>query len=407
MNKLELMKTANEVRKGIVTAVHSAKSGHPGGSLSAADIYTYLYFEEMNIDPKDPKKADRDRFVLSKGHTAPGYYSTLAHRGFFPVEDLTTLRKVGSYLQGHPDMKHIPGVDMSSGSLGQGISAAVGMAISAKLSNDDYRVYTLLGDGEIQEGQVWEASMLAGHRKLDNLVVIVDNNNLQIDGKITDVNSPYPIDKKFEAFNFHVINVDAHDFDALRKAFDEAKATKGMPTAIIAKSIKGKGVSFMENQASWHGVAPNDEEYAQECYTLVKQLKLENVIFTGRVDIVKYMEKLDFTILTSISEGQPLSVLESLAARRPCVTTDVGCCRELLEGKEGDFFGPAGYCVPPMYRQGLAAAMDKMCESRSLRLRMGANGQNRVNKYYRHERMMKEYKKLYGEVETAYGWNRI
>ena len=205
MNKLELMKTANEVRKGIVTAVHSAKSGHPGGSLSAADIYTYLYFEEMNIDPKDPKKADRDRFVLSKGHTAPGYYSTLAHRGFFPVEDLTTLRKVGSYLQGHPDMKHIPGVDMSSGSLGQGISAAVGMAISAKLSNDDYRVYTLLGDGEIQEGQVWEASMLAGHRKLDNLVVIVDNNNLQIDGKITDVNSPYPIDKKFEAFNFHVI----------------------------------------------------------------------------------------------------------------------------------------------------------------------------------------------------------
>ena len=188
MNKLELMKTANEVRKGIVTAVHSAKSGHPGGSLSAADIYTYLYFEEMNIDPKDPKKADRDRFVLSKGHTAPGYYSTLAHRGFFPVEDLTTLRKVGSYLQGHPDMKHIPGVDMSSGSLGQGISAAVGMAISAKLSNDDYRVYTLLGDGEIQEGQVWEASMLAGHRKLDNLVVIVDNNNLQIDGKITDEN---------------------------------------------------------------------------------------------------------------------------------------------------------------------------------------------------------------------------
>ena len=261
MNKLELMKTANEVRKGIVTAVHSAKSGHPGGSLSAADIYTYLYFEEMNIDPKDPKKADRDRFVLSKGHTAPGYYSTLAHRGFFPVEDLTTLRKVGSYLQGHPDMKHIPGVDMS---------AAVGMAISAKLSNDDYRVYTLLGDGEIQEGQVWEASMLAGHRKLDNLVVIVDNNNLQIDGKITDVNSPYPIDKKFEAFNFHVINIDGNDFDQIEAAFKEARNTKGMPTAIIAKTIKGKGVSFMEDQAGWHGKAPNDEQYAQAMEELEK-----------------------------------------------------------------------------------------------------------------------------------------
>ena len=270
MNKLELMKTANEVRKGIVTAVHSAKSGHPGGSLSAADIYTYLYFEEMNIDPKDPKKADRDRFVLSKGHTAPGYYSTLAHRGFFPVEDLTTLRKVGSYLQGHPDMKHIPGVDMSSGSLGQGISAAVGMAISAKLSNDDYRVYTLLGDGEIQEGQVWEASMLAGHRKQDNLVVIVDNNNLQIDGKITDVNSPYPIDKKFEAFNFHVINIDGNDFDQIEAAFKEARKTKGMPTAIIAKTIKGKGVSFMEDQAGWHGKAPNDEQYAQAMEELEK-----------------------------------------------------------------------------------------------------------------------------------------
>ena len=270
MNKLELMKTANEVRKGIVTAVHSAKSGHPGGSLSAADIYTYLYFEEMNIDPKDPKKADRDRFVLSKGHTAPGYYSTLAHRGFFPVEDLTTLRKVGSYLQGHPDMKHIPGVDMSSGSLGQGISAAVGMAISAKLSNDDYRVYTLLGDGEIQEGQVWEASMLAGHRKLDNLVVIVDNNNLQIDGKITDVNSPYPIDKKFEAFNFHVINIDGNDFDQIEAAFKEARKTKGMPTAIIAKTIKGKGVSFMEDQAGWHGKAPNDEQYARAMEELEK-----------------------------------------------------------------------------------------------------------------------------------------
>jgi transketolase len=216
----------------------------------------------MNIDPKDPKKADRDRFVLSKGHTAPGLYSTLAQRGYFPVEDLKTLRQLGSYLQGHPDMKHIPGVDMSSGSLGQGISAAVGMALSAKLSNEDYRVYTLLGDGEIQEGQVWEASMFAGHRKLDNLVVIVDNNNLQIDGAISDVCSPYPIDEKFKAFNFHVINVDAHDFDALKAAFDEARATKGKPTAIIAKSIKGKGVSFMENNAAWHGTAPNDEQYA-------------------------------------------------------------------------------------------------------------------------------------------------
>lgn len=270
MNKLELMKAANEVRKGVVTATHSAKSGHPGGSLSAADIYTYLYFEEMNIDPKDPKKADRDRFVLSKGHTAPGYYSTLAQRGFFPVEDLKTLRKVGSYLQGHPDMKHIPGVDMSSGSLGQGISAAVGMAVSAKLSNDDYRVYTLLGDGEIQEGQVWEAAMLAAHRNLDNLVVIVDNNNLQIDGAIDEVNSPYPIDKKFEAFNFHVINIDGHDFDAIDAAFKEAKATKGQPTAIIAKTVKGKGVSFMENQASWHGAAPNDEQYATAMADLEK-----------------------------------------------------------------------------------------------------------------------------------------
>ena len=270
MEKLELQKIANEVRKDIVTAVHAAKAGHPGGSLSAADLFTYLYFEEMNIDPKEPKKADRDRFVLSKGHTAPGYYSTLAHRGFFPVEDLKTLRHTGSYLQGHPDMKHIPGVDMSSGSLGQGISAAVGMAISAKLSNDDYRVYTLLGDGEIQEGQVWEASMLAGHRKLDNLVVIVDNNNLQIDGKITDVNSPYPIDKKFEAFNFHVINIDGNDFDQIEAAFKEARETKGMPTAIIAKTIKGKGVSFMEDQAGWHGKAPNDEQYAQAMEELEK-----------------------------------------------------------------------------------------------------------------------------------------
>ena len=261
MNKLELMKTANEIRKGIVTALHSAKAGHPGGSLSATEIFTYLYFEEMNVDPKDPKKADRDRFVLSKGHTAPGLYSTLAQKGFFPKEDLVTLRHTGSYLQGHPDMKHIPGVDMSSGSLGQGISAAVGMAIAGKLDNADYRVYTLLGDGEIQEGQVWEASMLAAHRKLDNLVVIVDNNNLQIDGAITEVNSPYPIDKKFEAFNFHVINIEGNDFDQIDAAFKEAKTVKGQPTAIIAKTVKGKGVSFMENQVGWHGKAPNDEEY--------------------------------------------------------------------------------------------------------------------------------------------------
>ena len=262
MNKLELMKMANEVRKDALTGVFHAKAGHPGGSLSAADIFTYLLFEEMNIDPENPKKADRDRFVLSKGHTAPGYYAALAHRGFFPVEDMKTLRKIGSYLQGHPDMKNIPGVDMSSGSLGQGISAAVGMAIAAKLRNDDYRVYTVLGDGEIQEGQVWEAAMLAGHRNLDNLVVIVDNNNLQIDGTIEEVNSPYPIDKKFEAFKFHVINIDGHDFDQISAAMAEARATKGQPTAIIAKTVKGKGVSFMENKASWHGVAPNAEQYA-------------------------------------------------------------------------------------------------------------------------------------------------
>lgn len=263
MTNLELEKTANEIRKSIVTAVHSAKSGHPGGSLSAADIFTYLYFEEMNVDPANPGKEDRDRFVLSKGHTAPGYYSALALRGFFPIEDMKTLRKVGSYLQGHPDMKGIPGVDMSTGSLGQGISAAVGMAISAKIFHEDYRVYTLLGDGEIQEGQVWEAAMLAGHRHLDNLVVIVDNNGLQIDGAIDEVCSPYPIDKKFEAFNFHVIRVDGHDFDELDAAFQEARAVKGQPTAIIAKTIKGKNVSFMEDKASWHGVAPNAEQYAQ------------------------------------------------------------------------------------------------------------------------------------------------
>ena len=240
MNKLELQKVANEVRKGVITSVHAAKAGHPGGSLSAADIFTYLYFEEMNVDPKDPKKADRDRFVLSKGHTAPGLYSALALKGYFPVDDLETLRHLGSYLQGHPDMKHIPGVDMSSGSLGQGISAAVGMAIAGKMDNADYRVYTLLGDGEIQEGQVWEASMMAGFRKLDNLVVIVDNNNLQIDGAIDEVCSPYPIDKKFEAFNFHVINIDGNDFDQIDAAFKEAKATKGMPTAIIAHTVKVK-----------------------------------------------------------------------------------------------------------------------------------------------------------------------
>ena len=261
MNNLELQKHANDVRKGIVTAVHSAKAGHPGGSLSSADVFTFLYFEEMNIDPEHPDKEDRDRFVLSKGHNAPGLYSALANRGFFPVEDLTTLRKLGSYLQGHPCI-HIPGVDMSSGSLGQGISAAAGMALGAKMGGKDYRVYTLLGDGEIEEGQVWEAAMFAGFRKLDNLCVIVDNNNLQIDGPIDQVCSPYPIDKKFEAFNFYVINVDAHDFDALRGAFQEARKTKGCPTCIVMHSLKGKGVSFMENSIDWHGKAPNDEEYA-------------------------------------------------------------------------------------------------------------------------------------------------
>ena len=261
MNNLELEKMANEIRKDIVTAVHSAKSGHPGGSLSSADIFTYLYFEEMNVDPANPKWEDRDRFVLSKGHVAPGLYSTLAEKGYFPKEDLKTLRHTGSYLQGHPDMKHIPGIDMSSGSLGQGVSVAVGMAAAGKYDKKDYRVYTLTGDGEIQEGQIWEAAMWAGHRKLDNLVVIVGNNNLQIDGSVEDVCSPYPIDKKFEAFNFHVINIDGNDFDQIRAAFKEARETKGMPTAIIAKTVKGKGVSFMENAAGWHGKAPNDEEY--------------------------------------------------------------------------------------------------------------------------------------------------
>ncbi len=262
MNKLELQKRANEVRKGIVTAVHGAKAGHPGGSLSAADLFTYLYFEEMNIDPKNPKWEDRDRFVLSKGHTAPGLYSALAHRGYFPVEDLPTLRHLGSYLQGHPCMQETPGVDMSSGSLGQGLSVAAGMALGLKMAEKDSRVYCLCGDGEIQEGQIWEAAMFAGFRKLDNLVVVVDNNGLQIDGKIEDVCSPYPIDKKFEAFNFHVININGNDMEEIDAAFKEARATKGMPTCIIMKTVKGKGVSFMENNAGWHGKAPNDEEYA-------------------------------------------------------------------------------------------------------------------------------------------------
>ncbi len=271
MDKKELLKTAVKVRKGIVTAVHGAKAGHPGGSLSAADIFTYLYFEEMKVDPKNPKDPDRDRFVLSKGHTAPGLYSALAYRGFFPVEDLPTLRHLGSYLQGHPDMKHIPGVDMSSGSLGQGLSAACGMALAGKLDNKNYRVYCLCGDGEIQEGQIWEAAMFAGARKLDNLCVIVDNNNLQIDGPITEVCDPYPIDKKFEAFNFHVINVaDGNDMDQLKSAFDEAKTVKGKPVCIVAKTVKGKGVSFMENQVGWHGKAPNDEEYATAMSDLEK-----------------------------------------------------------------------------------------------------------------------------------------
>lgn len=261
MDKLELQKMAVEVRKGIVSAVHSAKAGHPGGSLSAADIFTYLYFVEMNIDPKNPKKEDRDRFVLSKGHTAPGLYSVLANRGYFPVEDLLTLRHTGSYLQGHPDMKHIPGVDMSSGSLGQGFSCAAGMALAGKMKGADYRVYVLCGDGEIEEGQIWEAAMFSGFRKLDNLCLIVDNNNLQIDGPIDQVCSPYPIDKKFESFNFHVINIDGNDYDELKRAFDEARETKGMPTAIIAHTLKGKGVSFMENSVDWHGKAPNDDEY--------------------------------------------------------------------------------------------------------------------------------------------------
>jgi len=271
MDKLHLQKIANEVRKGIILSTHSAKAGHPGGSLSAAEVFTYLYFEEMNVDPREEKAPDRDRFVLSKGHTAPGLYATLAQKGFLPTETLHTLRQIGSILQGHPDIKHIPGIDMSSGSLWQGVSAAVGMALAAKMDGRSYRTYTLLGDGEIQEGQVWEAAMLAGHHKLDNLVIIVDNNGLQIDGAVRDVCSPYPIDKKWEAFNFHAINVaDGNDFDQLRAAFKEARETKGMPTAIVMKTVKGKGISYMENQAGWHGKAPNDEQYAQAMEELEK-----------------------------------------------------------------------------------------------------------------------------------------
>ena len=270
MTNAELEKKANEVRQSIVTALHSAKSGHPGGSLSAADIMTYLYFEEMNVDPKNPKMADRDRFVLSKGHVAPALYSVLAHKGYFPVEDLVTLRHTGSYLQGHPDMKHIPGVDMSAGSLGQGLSCAVGMAQAGKMDDKDYQVYAMCGDGEIQEGQIWEAAMWAGAHHLDNLTVIVDNNNLQIDGTVEEVCSPYPIDKKFEAFNFHVININGNDMEEIRNAFAEAKKVKGMPVGIIAKTTKGKGVSFMENQVGWHGKAPNDEQYEQAMEELKK-----------------------------------------------------------------------------------------------------------------------------------------
>ena len=271
MDNQELKRYALKLRRGILRATHAAASGHPGGSLSATEVFTLLYFEELHVDPKNPKDPKRDRFVLSKGHCAPGLYAALAARGFFPEEDLLTLRHIGSYLQGHPDMKHIPGVDMSSGSLGQGISAAVGMALAAKIYGESYRTYALLGDGEIEEGEVWEAAMLAGFRKLDNLVVIVDNNNLQIDGPIDEVNSPYPIDKKFEAFNFHVINVaDGNDFDQLRAAFAEARNTKGRPTAIVMKTVKGKGISFMENQVGWHGKGPNDEELAKALAELDK-----------------------------------------------------------------------------------------------------------------------------------------
>ena len=271
--KKQLQVMACKVRMGVIEGVHAAKSGHPGGSLSAADMFTYLYFKELRVDPKNPQWEDRDRFVLSKGHTAPGLYATLALRGFFPVEDLVTLRKLGSYLQGHPDMKHIPGVDMSTGSLGQGISAACGMALSGKISCDNYKVYAVLGDGEIEEGQVWEAAMFAAHNKLDNLVAIIDNNGLQIDGKITEVCSPMPITDKFEAFGWHVITMNAHDFDDIERAFNEAEKINGQPVAIVQKSVKGKGVSFMENQVGWHGTAPNAEQYKQAMDELNAQLK--------------------------------------------------------------------------------------------------------------------------------------
>ena len=270
--KKQLQITACKVRMGIIESTHSAKAGHPGGSLSATEIFTYLYFKEMNIDPKNPKWADRDRFVLSKGHTAPGLYATLAHRGFFPVEDLKTLRKIDSYLQGHPNMNMVPGVDMSTGSLGQGVSTAVGMALAAKHTGKSNRVYALLGDGEIQEGQVWEACMAAAHYKLDNLCIIVDNNGLQIDGNIADVMSPYPSVGKLEAFGFKVIAVDGHNFDELEAAFATAKATKGQPTAIVMKTTKGKDVSYMENNAGWHGKAPNDAEYEQAMTELKAKL---------------------------------------------------------------------------------------------------------------------------------------
>ena len=270
--KKQLMATACKVRMGIIESTHSAKAGHPGGSLSATEVFTYLYFKEMNVDPKQPKWADRDRFVLSKGHTAPGLYAVLAHRGFFPVEDLLTLRQIGSYLQGHPNMNEVPGVDMSTGSLGQGISAAAGMALAAKYQGKTNRVYTLLGDGELQEGQVWEAMMFAAHYKLDNFCAVIDNNGLQIDGAIADVMSPYPIDEKLKAFGFEVAVVDGHDFDQLDAAFAQAKATKGKPFAILMKTTKGKGVSYMENQAGWHGKAPNDEEYAIAMAELKAQL---------------------------------------------------------------------------------------------------------------------------------------
>ena len=259
----ELKNIANDVRIGIIDATHAAKCGHPGGSLSIADILTYLYFEKMNIDSKNPHMQDRDRFVLSKGHTAPGLYATLAHRGFFPVEDLITLRKIDSYLQGHPDMNKVPGVDMTTGSLGLGISAACGMALAGKIDNKNYRVYTIIGDGESEEGQVWEASMFASHYKLDNLCVILDLNGLQIDGPITEVMNPTPHDKKFEAFGFHVITIDGHDFNQIEAAFAEAETVKGQPTVIIARTTKGKDVSFMENSVNWHGAAPNDEQHAQ------------------------------------------------------------------------------------------------------------------------------------------------